>query len=661
MVEVDQVVFCLYPDFEAISKAFFAQNDVKETDFITMHLERYYNAAQRILSKENYCWHDCGLQWKVVKGVMSPFQSFLAAQVDFGDAMEDEWFCVKLLLELTSEFPELVASIFDSDGDFLLIEAAEVLPRWLEPEMSKNRIFLAQGKVQIVAPNICPSAPDLQTALKLVRAGGCEASAAIQKIIFERANQPQMLHKTRLRLSEQVLKLFTSDQTLLGPAISAFYNRSPEDMRICTKMPHFNPSTESLHECTFSLTRIQFAQLVCQEFVAPANDKVNFHLESAHDPIAAELGMKLTCGLEILMQEGRETIHGRNPFSEVFSIQARVKELLGVIDTLPLNICNDPADSLDWMQVDEVGLQEQLNSAFSKASLNAEEEEELLKSWTDEYEGTRGKVDGMKREVAELDGIVEKMKSMLNSASTFEGVELDDTDTDTETESFDEKDKISCSSGNSEDEDFIEREIFEAINFDPDLLMKIVEANANMEADNTEFLRKFKEYQEKNPAPKQAESKQKGLADIDPEMLSEARKSSRPIISENSGDEYEEDESDETESDVAYGDSEQEELDEKEQDELIYGKAKEQSKREAMTEEVSEEDEEIDFEAYCRSMDAELQNALKAEFNLTDTQLKEALARGMLQAAEASRGQSSGPLETVLASLHSKLPMPPRK
>lgn len=57
----------------------------------------------------------------------------------FGDNVEDEWFIVYLLREITREFPGLAASIDDNDGEFLLIEAADFLPKWLNPENSENR------------------------------------------------------------------------------------------------------------------------------------------------------------------------------------------------------------------------------------------------------------------------------------------------------------------------------------------------------------------------------------------------------------------------------------------------------------------------------------------------------------------------------------------
>ncbi|OBS76089.1 hypothetical protein A6R68_17452 [Neotoma lepida] len=58
----------------------------------------------------------------------------------FGDNIEDEWFIVYVIKQITKAFPELVARIEDNDGEFLLIEAADFLPKWLDPDNSANRV-----------------------------------------------------------------------------------------------------------------------------------------------------------------------------------------------------------------------------------------------------------------------------------------------------------------------------------------------------------------------------------------------------------------------------------------------------------------------------------------------------------------------------------------
>ena len=45
-----------------------------------------------------------------------------------------------MLKELSNKFPEAWVKLVDTDGEFLLIEAANALPRWLNPEIADNRV-----------------------------------------------------------------------------------------------------------------------------------------------------------------------------------------------------------------------------------------------------------------------------------------------------------------------------------------------------------------------------------------------------------------------------------------------------------------------------------------------------------------------------------------
>jgi len=47
-----------------------------------------------------------------------------------------------MLKELSKIFPEIWVKVVDTDGEFLLIEAANALPRWLNPEIADNRASL---------------------------------------------------------------------------------------------------------------------------------------------------------------------------------------------------------------------------------------------------------------------------------------------------------------------------------------------------------------------------------------------------------------------------------------------------------------------------------------------------------------------------------------
>lgn len=51
-------------------------------------------------------------------------QPCLWAALRYGDHVEDEWWAVWLLLELSRSLPHLFIRLWDDDGDFLLIEVS---------------------------------------------------------------------------------------------------------------------------------------------------------------------------------------------------------------------------------------------------------------------------------------------------------------------------------------------------------------------------------------------------------------------------------------------------------------------------------------------------------------------------------------------------------
>ena len=66
--------------------------------------------------------------------------SYLQGRTNFGDSVEDEWLIVYLLRRLSVQYPDIWITAVDTDGQFLLIEAANALPKWLNPEIADNRV-----------------------------------------------------------------------------------------------------------------------------------------------------------------------------------------------------------------------------------------------------------------------------------------------------------------------------------------------------------------------------------------------------------------------------------------------------------------------------------------------------------------------------------------
>lgn len=66
----------------------------------------------------------------------------LTGKTNCTDCVDDEWLIVWCLFKLSLLHPDAVIAINDEDGEFLLIEGAEVLPKWVTPNNAINRVSL---------------------------------------------------------------------------------------------------------------------------------------------------------------------------------------------------------------------------------------------------------------------------------------------------------------------------------------------------------------------------------------------------------------------------------------------------------------------------------------------------------------------------------------
>ena len=107
----------------------------------------------------DFLWHADPFEVGVVPDPQHKDAWLLQGRMRVGDCVDDEWCVVWLLKEIsvrwdvvirytsdhscTSQHDELIqfrCSVTDSDGEFLLIEAAEALPSWLTPSNAQNRV-----------------------------------------------------------------------------------------------------------------------------------------------------------------------------------------------------------------------------------------------------------------------------------------------------------------------------------------------------------------------------------------------------------------------------------------------------------------------------------------------------------------------------------------
>ncbi|XP_009070554.1 PREDICTED: protein SGT1-like, partial [Acanthisitta chloris] len=238
----------------------------------------------------------------------------IGGTTEFGDNVEDEWFIVYLIREITREFPGLAARIDDNDGEFLLIEAADFLPKWLNPENSENRVFFYKGELHIIPLSETPEqdcdpsapCPTVSQALALLSTRSEEFLAAepIRAALYKRIDgYPEKiqtsLHRAHCFLPAGVVAVLRQRPSLVAAAVEAFYLRDPVDLRACRRpFKTFPPDQRVMTVVTF--TKCLYAQLVQQKFAADRRSGYTLPTPSHPQYKAYELGMKLAHGFEIL-------------------------------------------------------------------------------------------------------------------------------------------------------------------------------------------------------------------------------------------------------------------------------------------------------------------------------------------------------------------------
>ncbi|XP_060097203.1 protein ecdysoneless homolog [Heteronotia binoei] len=260
----------------------------------------------------SYIWQNqpFNLKYKPAKG---DIPAHIGGLTKFGDNIEDEWFIVYLLREITKEFPELVARVDDNDGEFLLIEAADYLLKWLNPENSINRVFLHHGEMCVIPLTNFPEKETLLPAtnltilqaLKLLstHSGDFVAAKSIRAAVYKRiSGYPEKiqtcLHQAHCYLPAGAAAVLKQRPGLVSAAVQAFYLRDPIDLKACRIFKVFLPETRIMTSVTF--TKCLYAQMVQQSFVPDRRSGYSLPSRSHPDYKAYELGMKLAHGFEIL-------------------------------------------------------------------------------------------------------------------------------------------------------------------------------------------------------------------------------------------------------------------------------------------------------------------------------------------------------------------------
>ncbi|OWZ23088.1 hypothetical protein PHMEG_0002080 [Phytophthora megakarya] len=306
----------------------------------------------------------------------------LSGRTSVGDAIQDEWVVAKLVFDITTQFPGVIGRVADSDGEFLLIESAEALPDWVTPEDSDRRVFVLNGKLHIAPPAAASQRGrerilyDEDALLQVLDFSiKTEASAAVQRLIQHKLDEvPAYLrdnrHRVRCLLPEKAARVFAGNGNLVGPAVEAFYYREPKQAGlVCTKMATFVPEGDGVVEHRVTFSRAMFAQLKQQKFFPPKSflrrdaryrvlENSKKDEENTHpDAQAADIGVKLACGLELLYAGAGED-QLKRPWKHI--IDDTLKQNVAKLSSLtPI----DPDDDDSWLYMHPDTLESQLQRA----------------------------------------------------------------------------------------------------------------------------------------------------------------------------------------------------------------------------------------------------------------------------------------------------------
>ncbi|MCO5608141.1 hypothetical protein L7F22_062347 [Adiantum nelumboides] len=247
----------------------------------------------------------------------TPLPPHLHGKLKYGDNIEDEWFVVFLLFAISRQFPEICVRVWDTDGEFLLIEAAYSIPSWLKPENSWNRVFIKNGEIHILPLPSSPAElfqlplhPSIQDALGVFYNGNIRTKAdnsvqgAIMRKLAEFQQNPNYnMHSVVCRVPLSVAQILKHEPQLVALAVEAFYDRDLDSMKAASRMDCFLPSGEEaqLVDVMVRMSRAMYAQLKQQVFQAPRSYPLP-NLSDSHYT-EAEIGMKLTCGFEMMYWE----------------------------------------------------------------------------------------------------------------------------------------------------------------------------------------------------------------------------------------------------------------------------------------------------------------------------------------------------------------------
>ncbi|CAN9143935.1 unnamed protein product [Alternaria alternata] len=368
--------------------------DSRLSDIQTRERLQAFQRALTILEKrflKEYIWQRDSLALDLVR---EEHQWLLKGRSNYGDSVADEWLIVYFLRELSKEFKDAWIRIYDSDGEFLLIEAANALPKWLNPEVAENRVWINSHRLLIIplGKEEDPAPLTQVQALQIIDETPARPQqyGKVEKEAFHRlAGYPTAIsenqHHATLPLPRKVAHILHNNPSYIAPVVEAFYLRDPISIRLIqpekSKIPLTFPP-EDFVDVSVRFTKVLYAQLLGQHWEPQAPwDTALEQLAKSGKPIEkAEIGIKIAAGMQMLLSHSLYA--SRKPTREIALL---LEDLENGDDTLPTDteIASWPKreDDEAWLNIDFSEFEKELEGKGSgaKGAFGDKNAEENLK------------------------------------------------------------------------------------------------------------------------------------------------------------------------------------------------------------------------------------------------------------------------------------------
>lgn len=368
--------------------------DSRLSDIQTRERLQAFQRALTVLEKKflkEYIWQRDSLALDLVR---EEHQWLLKGRSNYGDSVADEWLIVYFLRELSKEFKDAWIRIYDSDGEFLLIEAANALPKWLNPEVAENRVWINSHRLLIIplGKEEDPAPLTQVQALQIIDETPARPQqyGKVEKEAFHRlAGYPAAIsenqHHATLPLPRKVAHILHTNPSYIAPVVEAFYLRDPISIRLIqpekSKIPLTLPP-EDFVDVSVRFTKVLYAQLLGQHWEpqTPWDTALEQLAKSGKTIEKAEIGIKIAAGMQMLLSHSLYA--SRKPTREIALL---LEDLENGDDTLPTDteIASWPKreDDEAWLNIDFSEFEKELEGKGSgaKGAFGDKNAEENLK------------------------------------------------------------------------------------------------------------------------------------------------------------------------------------------------------------------------------------------------------------------------------------------